>query len=298
MSDFLKTMAAGSVRGSPIGPMLIKKALGTGYEDYGHWLPCDRAMAVPSERFEKTLPYTRSIAHSAGWQWRIPLQHRNGNGLVYSSNHYSDDEAADVLLGNLESKPIDEPKIIPYRTGRTRKQWNRNVVAIGLSSGFLEPLESTSIHLIQSGIVRLITLFPHAGVTSELMEEYNRQSRHEFEYIRNFIIMHYYLNERDDSQFWRDMRAMEIPDRLKEKIEMFRETGTLVEDQLDIFYETSWLQVMLGQGVMPKDYHPLANTLSDDKLKEWLAAIKATKMQPLDKIPSHDEFLEAYCKAG
>ena len=278
--------------------MLIKHALGTGYDDYGHYLPCDRAMAVPSERFEKTLPYTRSIAHSAGWQWRIPLQHRNGNGLVYSSNHYSDDEAADILLGNLESRAIDEPKIIPYRTGRTRKQWNRNVIAVGLSSGFLEPLESTSIHLIQSGIVRLITLFPHSGVTPELMEEYNQQSRSEFEYIRNFIIMHYHLNERDDSQFWRDMRAMEIPDRLKEKIELFRETGTLVEDQHDIFLETSWLQVMLGQGVVPKDYHPLANTLSDEKLKEWMATIKATKMQPLDQIPSHDEFLEAFCKAS
>ena len=255
-------------------------------------------MPVPSERFEKTLPYTRSIAHSAGWQWRIPLQHRNGNGLVYSSNHYSDDEAADILLGNLESRPIDEPKIIPYRTGRTRKQWNRNVIAVGLSSGFLEPLESTSIHLIQSAVVRLLMLFPHAGVTPELMDEYNRQSRDEYEYIRNFIIMHYHLNERDDSQFWRDMRAMDIPDRLKEKIRLFRETGTLVEDQHDIFLETSWLQVMLGQGVMPKDYHPLADMMSDDKLKEWLAAIKATKMQPLDQIPSHDEFLEAFCKAG
>ena len=283
---------------SGIRGLLIKQALGTGYDDYGHWLPCDRAMAVPSERFAETLPYTRAIAHSAGWQWRIPLQHRNGNGLVYSSRHYSDDEAADILLNNLESKAIDEPKIIPYRTGRTRKQWSRNVVAVGLSSGFLEPLESTSIHLIQSGIVRLISLFPHDGIRPDLVAEYNRQSRYEFEYIRDFIIMHYYLNERDDSQFWRDMRGMDVPERLTEKIRLFRETGTLVEDQLDIFLETSWLQVMLGQGVMPKDYHPLANLYSDEKLKEWLAAVKATKMQPLDQIPSHDEFLEAFCKAS
>lgn len=283
---------------SGIRGLLIKQALDTGYEDYGHWLPCDRAMAVPSERFEDTLPYTRAIAHPAGWQWRIPLQHRNGNGLVYSSAHYSDDEAADILLKNLESTPLGEPKIIPYRTGRTRKQWNRNVVAVGLSSGFLEPLESTSIHLIQSAIVRLITLFPHAGIRPELIEEYNRQSCYEFEYIRDFIILHYYLNERDDSQFWRDLRGMDVPQRLTDKIELFRETGTLVKDNLDIFLEPSWLQVMLGQGVMPTDYHPLAGTLTDAQLADKLDKTRQTKMQPLDQIPSHDEFLEAFCKAS
>ncbi|MBT8075747.1 MAG: tryptophan 7-halogenase, partial [Gammaproteobacteria bacterium] len=149
---------------SGIRGLLIHQKLNTGYDDWGHWLPCDRAMAVPSERFEETLPFTRSIAHSAGWQWRIPLQHRNGNGLVYSSRHYSDDQAADILLNNLESKALADPKIIPFRTGRTRQQWNRNVIAVGLSSGFLEPLESTSIYLIQSAIVRLLHLFPHAGV--------------------------------------------------------------------------------------------------------------------------------------
>ena len=179
---------------SGIRGLLIHKTLNTGYEDWSHWLPCDRAMAVPTERFKETLPFTRAIAHSAGWQWRIPLQHRNGNGLVYSSNHYSDDEAASILMGNLESKAIGDPKIIPFRTGRTRKQWNRNVVAVGLSSGFLEPLESTSIYLIQSAIVRLTHLFPHAGVTDELVEEYNRQSKIEYELIRDFIILHYYLN--------------------------------------------------------------------------------------------------------
>ncbi|MDX2412131.1 MAG: tryptophan 7-halogenase [Woeseiaceae bacterium] len=278
--------------------LLISQALDTGYEDWGHWLPCDRAMAVPSERFEKTLPYTRSIAHSAGWQWRIPLQHRNGNGLVYSSSHYSDDEAADILLNNLDSKAIAEPKIIPFRTGRTSKQWNRNVVAIGLSSGFLEPLESTSIHLIQSAIVRLITLFPHAGVTPQLMNEYNRQSQYEFEYIRDFIILHYHLTERDDSNFWRGVRDMDVPERITEKMDLFRATGTLTKDNMDIFLESSWLQVMLGQGIMPQDYHPLADTLTEEQLKEKLESTKKTKLQPMPKIPSHDDFLEMFCKVS
>lgn len=278
--------------------LLILQHLDTGFEDWGHWLPCNRAMAVPSERFEKTLPYTRSIAHSAGWQWRIPLQHRNGNGLVYSSDHYSDDEAADILLKNLDSEPVAAPKVIPFRTGRTKKQWNRNVVSVGLSSGFLEPLESTSIHLIQSAIVRLITLFPHAGVTDELVDEYNEQSKFEYELIRDFIIMHYYLNERDDSQFWRDVATMDIPERIHQKTELFRASGALTKDNLDIFHEPSWLQVMLGQGVMPEDYHPLADVLSDEQLKDKLQKTLATKMQPMDQIPGHDEFLEMFCKAS
>jgi len=278
--------------------LLIGQKLGTGYEDWSHWLPCNRAMAVPSARFEATLPYTRSIAHSAGWQWRIPLQHRNGNGLVYSSQHYSDDEAADILLNNLDSEAIGEPKIIPFRTGRARKQWNRNVVAVGLSSGFLEPLESTSIYLIQSAIVRLIHLFPHAGVTPELVAEYNRQSQEEYELIRDFIILHYYLNERDDSQFWRDVAAMEIPERIVQKIELFRANGSLFKDNLDIFLEPSWLQVMLGQGIVPQDYHPLADKLTDAELRDKLENTKKTKLQPMPQIPSHDEFLEMFCKAS
>ena len=277
--------------------LLIKQALETGFDDYGRWLPCDRAMAVPSERFDETLPYTRSIAHTGGWQWRIPLQHRNGNGLVYSSRHYSDDEAANLLLGNLESEALDEPKIIPFRTGRTEQQWNRNVVAVGLSSGFLEPLESTSIHLIQTAISRLVTFFPHNGVSPELTEEYNRQSRAEFEYIRDFIILHYHLNERDDG-FWKDAREMDIPDRLRNKIELFQATGMVTNDHMDIFLEPSWLQVMLGQGIMPQDYHPLAGTLTDDQLEEKLAMTKKTKMQPMDQIPTHDEFLEMFTRSG
>jgi len=276
--------------------LLIQKKLNTGYEDWSHWLPCDRAMAVPTERFKDTLPFTRAIAHSAGWQWRIPLQHRNGNGLVYSSNHYSDDEAASILLGNLESETLGEPKIIPFRTGRARRQWNRNVVAVGLSSGFLEPLESTSIYLIQSAIVRLLHLFPHAGIEPALVDEYNRQSKTEYELIRDFIILHYYLNERDDSQFWRDAAHMDVPERLVRKIELFRSCGSLFQDQFDIFMDASWLQVMLGQGVVPHDYHPIAGGLNDAQLKEKLANTMKLKKEPLPKIPGHDQFLEMFCK--
>lgn len=275
--------------------LLIQQQLNTGYEDWSHWLPCDRAVAVPSERFEHTLPYTRSIAHSSGWQWRIPLQHRNGNGLVYSSAHYTEQQAADLLLSNLDSKALAEPKFIQFKTGRRRKQWQRNVVSVGLASGFLEPLESTSIHLIQSAVVRLLQLFPHQGVTDALVDEYNRQSQIEFEQVRDFIILHYHVNERSDSPFWRDLRQMQVPETLKRKIQLFAENGSLFREQNDLFLESSWLQVMLGQGIVPKDYHPLANSYSDAQLKQMLQTMLAIKRDPLDKLPSHDEFLRKVC---
>ncbi|MEH6710242.1 MAG: tryptophan halogenase family protein [Paraglaciecola polaris] len=276
--------------------LLIQEKLGTGYDDWSHWLPCDRALAVPSERFDKTLPYTRSIAHSAGWQWRIPLQHRNGNGLVYSSSHCTDEQAHATLLSNLDSKALGEPKMLRFKTGRRRKQWDRNVVAIGLSSGFLEPLESTSIHLIQSAIVRLIHLFPHKGIDDSAVKEYNMQSKLEFEQIRDFLILHYHVNERTDSDFWRDMRTMDIPDSLAHKIQLFAQNGKLFREQNDLFLESSWLQVMLGQGIIPKDYHPIANNLPEHKLREMLTNIKNIKHEPLSSLPSHDEFLQQFCK--
>lgn len=280
---------------SGMAAFLIEKKLSTGYEDWSHWLRCDRALAVPSERFEKTLPYTRSIAHGAGWQWRIPLQHRNGNGLVYSGNHYSDDEAAGILLGNLETKALAEPKLIRYKTGRRLKQWNKNVIAIGLSSGFLEPLESTSIHLIQSAIVRLLHLFPHNGINESSVNEYNRQSKVEFEQIRDFIILHYKVNERTDTQFWRDLREMEVPESLMQKIKVFADNGSLFRERNDLFLESSWLQVMLGQGITPKDYHPVANNIPEAKLLVMLNKIKDIKQEAADNLPSHDEFINRVC---
>ncbi|HAT43264.1 MAG TPA: tryptophan halogenase [Rheinheimera sp.] len=277
---------------SGFAQLLIQKTLGVGYDDWTHLLPCDRAIAVPSERFEQTLPFTRSIAHSAGWQWRIPLQHRNGNGLVFSSNHYTEQQAIDLLMSNLDSKPLGDPRVIKFRTGRMRKQWQRNVIAVGLASGFLEPLESTSIHLIQSAIVRLLQLFPHNGIQPSKVAEYNRQSELEFTQIRDFLVLHYHVQQRDDSQFWRDMRNLEVPATLKQKVAIFADDGSLFRDQNDLFLESSWLQVMLGQGVMPKDYHPIANNYNREQLFDVLAGIKAIKQEPLSKFPSHDEFIQ------
>lgn len=276
--------------------LLIQEKLRTGYEDWSQWLQCDRAIAVPSERLAQTLPYTRSIAHSAGWQWRIPLQHRNGNGIVYSSAHYSEQQASDILMANLDTKPLADPKVIRFQTGRRYKQWHKNVVAVGLSSGFLEPLESTSIHLIQSAVVRLVHLFPHQGISEQLITEYNKQSKIEFEQIRDFLILHYHVTERDDSAFWRDMRAMEIPDSLKSKIDLFKQDGRLFREQNDLFLESSWLQVMLGQGLIPRDHHPLANSLTNEHILAMLEKIKAIKNDPVAKLPTHDEFIANFCK--
>lgn len=277
--------------------LLIQGALHTGYEDWSQWLPADRALAVPSQRFEKTLPYTRSIAHKVGWQWRIPLTHRNGNGLVYSSHYLSDDEASSILLNNLESPALAEPRPIKFKTGRTLQQWNKNVIAVGLSSGFLEPLESTSIHLIQSAIVRLMKHFPNAGISQAQVDEYNRDSKIEYETVRDFIILHYHLNERDDSEFWRYLRNMSIPDRLKHKMELFRATGTIVNDPGDIFLDSSWLQVMMGQGIMPRDYHPTADIPSAAELQQMLARILQAKRQIMTQMPSHDSFLQQFTGA-
>lgn len=276
--------------------LLIEGTLKTGYENWNHWLTCDRALAVPSQRFEKTLPYTRSIAHGAGWQWRIPLQHRNGNGLVYSSDHLSDDQAEELLLNNLQSQTIGEPKLFKFNVGRRKQQWQKNVIAIGLSSGFLEPLESTSIHLIQSAVVRLLHLFPHQGINDGLIAEYNHQSKTEYEQIRDFIILHYHVNERTDTNFWCDLREMDIPDSLRHKIQIFAEDGRLFREQNDLFLEASWLQVMMGQGIDPKDYHPIANNISEAKLMEMLKRIKTIKNEPLSQLPCHDDFIKNICK--
>jgi tryptophan 7-halogenase len=280
---------------SGLRALLIQKSLNTGFDDWSHWLPCDRAVAVPSERLPETLPYTQAIAHKVGWQWRIPLQHRNGNGLVYSSNYCSDDEAASVLLNNLGTRAVGEPNFIKFLTGRRRKQWNRNVIAVGLSSGFLEPLESTSIHLIQSAVVRLIKFFPHLGIDQANVDEYNRQSRVEYEQIRDFIILHYYVNERKDSQFWKDMRHMDVPASLQRKIKVYRATGNLFREQDDLFLDSSWLQVLLGQGIRAKDYHPVANHLRDHQLKDMLEEIRQRNLNILARLPAHDLFLDQVC---
>lgn len=273
--------------------LLIEKALNTGYEDWSHWLPCDRAMAVPCESIGDISPYTRSIAHDSGWQWRIPLQHRTGNGLVYSSKHMSDDQAKQVLLNNLDGKPLADPKIIRFRTGRRRKQWHKNVVSIGLSSGFLEPLESTSIHLIQTAATRLVKMFPHQGIKDVEVAEFNRQSKLEIEQIRDFIILHYKVNERHDSAFWRECQRMDIPETLARKIQLFRDSGKAFREQDDLFTEIAWQQVLIGQGVIPKDQHPLADQLTPQQLDELMANLKILINRSVDKMPSHNDFLKS-----
>lgn len=278
--------------------LLIKGAMGVEFESWKDYLPADTALAVPSERFERTLPYTRSIAHASGWQWRIPLTHRNGNGIVYSSSYLSDEDAHQTLMSNLDSKPLDEARKIQFQTGRTTQQWHKNVVSVGLSSGFLEPLESTSIHLIQSAIVRLLKMFPNETIEQSVIDAYNEESKAEFATIADFIILHYHVNERNDSDFWKDRREMPIPERLKQKIALFKSSGAIFNEPLDIFRDASWLQVMLGQGIEPQGYHPAANVPSKKELLAVMQKIQTAKQQPLGQMLSHDEFLARYTKQG
>lgn len=274
-----------------LAALLIEKTLNTGFEDYSHWLPCNRAITVPCEKADTIEPYTRSTAHRAGWQWHIPLQHRTGNGLVYSSKHLSDDEAKAILLDNLNGRPLAEPKFISFRTGRRRKAWNKNVVAIGLSNGFFEPLESTSIHLIQTAAIRLVKLFPHKGINIEEIDEFNRQSKLECENILDFIILHYKLNKRDDSEFWRACQRMDIPESLAKKLQLFKKTGNVFCNTDNLFTEIAWQQVMIGQGDLPEDHHPLVNSLSAQQIEDLMDSLKTLINRTVDKLPTHNEFL-------
>ncbi|MBY6192014.1 tryptophan 7-halogenase [Microbulbifer agarilyticus] len=273
--------------------LLIDKAVGSEYESWKQWLPCDRAIALPSGSPEYIPPFTRSVAHGAGWQWQIPLQHRTGNGLVYSSSHWSDEQARSVLFDNLPGEPLAEPRVIPFRTGHRREQWCKNVVSLGLASGFLEPLESTSIHLVQSAATRLIKCFPHRGIRKEDVSEFNRQSRVEMERIRDFIILHYKANQRRDTDFWRHCEDMAIPDSLHEKMELFRATGKVFRDYDDLFTEIAWYQVMIGQGLVPEDHHIIADGLNDGQLNDLMQSLKTLVQGTVKQLPRHEEFLSA-----
>ncbi|HEY7884859.1 MAG TPA: tryptophan halogenase family protein [Cellvibrionaceae bacterium] len=271
--------------------LLIGEALGVDYDDWSHWLPCDRALAVASEAAETVTPYTRAIAHEGGWQWRIPLQHRTGNGLVYSHHHLSDDEATHTLLSNLDTPALADPRPIHFKTGRRVQQWYQNVVSLGLSSGFLEPLESTSLHLVQQGLTRLIKLFPHNGIKPSDIEEYNRQSQIEFEKIRDFIILHYHLNSKTDSPFWQQCREAPKPESLLRRINLFSGSGRVFREQDELFSETAWEQVMLGQGIIPEDYHPLVDNLDSDQLREFMQSWQRIVDKTVARMPSHNHFL-------
>lgn len=275
--------------------LLLGETLGVGYRDWSKWLPCDRALAVPSERLPVLVPYTRATAKDAGWQWRIPLQHRTGNGHVYSSGFTSDAAAADTLMAGLDTKPLGDPRPIRFTTGRRETFWAHNCAAIGLSSGFLEPLESTSIHLIQSHVSRLIQLFPRVGDPSAMREEYNRRCADEFAQIRDFLILHYHRTDREDSEFWRYCRNMAVPDSLTHKIALFAASGRVGRDVDDLFRDASWLQVMLGQGITPADHDPMADQVAPAQLAEFLANVKALTARAVASLPAHEDYLARHC---
>jgi tryptophan halogenase len=277
--------------------LLIEEKLETGYDDWTHWLPCDRAVAVPSLYSGPPDPFTRSTARSAGWQWRIPLQHRMGNGIVYSSRHMSDADAERLLLQNLEGEPLAQPRRLSFTTGRRRLAWNRNVVALGLSSGFVEPLESTSIHLVQSGIAKLLALFPDLRFNPVERDEYNRQMKDVFEDVRDFIILHYKATRRDDSDFWRQCRTMEVPDSLAQKLELWAAKGRLFREGHELFGAASWVAVLLGQGVIPEEHEPAAEALDQAMVEDVLEKMRLSYSRMAEHMPAHGDFIAKSCAA-
>ena len=277
--------------------LIIEQAMKTGYENWTHWLPCDRAIAVPCARTEPFTPYTRATARTAGWQWRIPLQHRTGNGHVYSSAHISDEEAEAQLLASLDGAQLADTNKLRFTTGKRRQIWNRNCVAVGLASGFLEPLESTSIHLIQSTIIRLVRLLPDRGFDPATIAEFNRQTDFEYARIRDFIILHYKATTRDDTPFWRQCRDMEVPDTLQRKIDLFAANGRIFREDDELFTEESWIQVFLGQGVIPRGYDPLVDIKPEAQVEEYLGNIQRVIARCVSLMPDHAEFVAKTCAA-
>jgi tryptophan halogenase len=271
--------------------LLIGEALGNGYEHWNRWLLCDRAQAVPCESVEPLTPYTRSTARSAGWQWRIPLQHRIGNGYVYASDLISDEDAARTLLGSLDGKPLADPRPVKFAPGRRIKSWDKNVIALGLSSGFLEPLESTSIHLIQTGIHRILAMFPSTGFSQADIDEYNLQARIEYEDVRDFIIAHYKVTRRAGEPFWDHVRTMEVPGSLNDRLELFRSSGRFFKHAAaELFGENSWVQCMIGQGLdMRPD--PVTQFVPDTDLAAFLDDITDANDEVADGLPDHGAFV-------
>lgn len=275
--------------------LLIEDTLKVGYENWQHWLPCDRAIAVPCEKQAEITPYTRSTAKTAGWQWRIPLQHRTGNGYVHCSEFISEDEATETLMGSLDGAPLADPRTLRFVTGRRRKFWDRNCVAIGLSAGFMEPLESTSLHLIQYGILRLIALLPDSEMSLLLAQEYNRQTSAEYERIRDFLILHYKATTRSDAELWRYCSAMEIPDSLQYKIDHFRSHGMLVSDERELFANPSWIAVYLGQDIIPQRAPAITSMRAGVPVAERMQMIALAMEEAVAEMPMHADFLARHC---
>jgi len=277
--------------------LLIQQVLQTEWVDWSHWLRNDRAVAVQTELVSPPAPYTRSTARACGWQWKIPLQNRVGNGLVYCSDYLSDEEAKKTLLDNLEGKTLNDIRTIRFRTGRRAQQWVKNCVAVGLSSGFLEPLESTSIHLIQNSILRLVRMFPAARIDPAEVRQFNNETTQEIEQIRDFIILHYKVTQRRDSKYWIDCREMAVPETLAHKIALFQSNARVVRDNNEMFRERSWAAVMLGQGMEPDGYHPFVDNLSDAQLEALAAEIRSNVASIVARMPAHRDFLKHYCAA-
>jgi tryptophan halogenase len=278
--------------------LLIEETLKAGFEDWTRWLPCDRAVAIPSGNAGPLVPYTRATADRAGWRWRIPLQHRTGNGYVYSSAHLDDDAAARRLSEALDAPALAPPRLIRFRTGHRRRLWDKNVVAIGLAGGFIEPLESTSIHLVQKGISHLLQLFPDKGFHHALSDEFNRSSIREYEQIRDFIILHYKATHRDDTAFWRHCRDMDIPETLQHRIDLFRDSGRIFRFQDELFNEHSWLAVMLGQAGLPRTYDPVADSIPSNEMRRAIIDLRTAMLTTARTLPEHGAFVQSYCRAA
>ena len=278
--------------------LLIEGALHAGFDDWTHWLPCDSAIAVQTANVAPAVPYTRAMAHDAGWQWRIPLQHRTGNGIVWCSRYLDRDAALERLLGNVEGAVLTEPNHLKFTTGARRRQWHRNCVAIGLAGGFMEPLESTSIHLIQRAVLRLLRMLPAGPVSPRDVAEFNDQQMEDMTQIRDFLILHYKATERRDSGFWRQCATMAVPDTLAQKIELFRETGRVFRRHEELFAENSWVQVMMGQGIVPRSHHPIADKLGEEELARMLTTLRGNVARTVAALPRHDAYVAQYCGAG
>ena len=277
--------------------LFINQALKVPFDDWSHWLPCDRAIAVPCERSDNFTPYTRSTAHGAGWQWRIPLQHRTGNGHVFSTRFMDDAEAERILLANLDGAPRADPFKVDFKAGKRRELWHKNCVAVGLAGGFLEPLESTSLHLVQAGIIRLVRLLPDAGFDPATIAEFNRQTDFEYERIRDFIILHYKATERSDTPFWDYCRTMDVPETLQCKLDLWMANGRIFREDEELFAEESWIQVLLGQGIVPRGYDPLVDIKSDAQIAQYLGNIAAVIGKCVAVMPSHAEYVAKTCPA-
>lgn len=275
--------------------LLVGQTLGTGFSDWSQWLPCDRAIAVPTTSEVPPPPYTKATAHSAGWQWRIHLQHRAGNGHVYSSNHMSDDEALAILRQNLPGEELAEPRLIKFTAGRRRHTWVKNCLAIGLSSGFLEPLESTSIYLIQAAIMKLVEFFPRVGDNQVRRDEFNQQMNLEYDRIKDFLILHYHATRRDDSPFWDYCRTMSVPESLQQSIRTFREMGYVKPYKHGLFMVPSWVAVFIGQGIIPQNWHPAVNEWDADTLHANMEQLKRRMKTAAAQLPDHLTSLQRHC---